>query len=429
MCATISSQRAGSAVRAGVVEQRRHRLADQVVQRGGLDLVPAGRVGHAVRRRDGPAVRAVVPLVPPAVPDRQVQAAVERGLHARGAARLQRPQRVVQPHVAALHQGARQGHVVVGQEHDPVPDPRVVGEPHHLLDQLLAAVVGGVRLAGDHDLHRPLRVEQQLGQPLRVAQHQRQPLVGRHPAGEADRQHVLVQRRRRSRSARPRRRRAGARRRAAAAGPRPPAGPRSTAADLPDPAGPRPIWAQAPVLGSPAWPPGAGTVRGRAPRQRRGSRCATQVGACTPLVTEPIGTSAVSNPGHRPGEHLPADRAVQLAHAVHPLGQPHAHHGHVEHGSGHRPGRSPRRAPGPGRTAAPGPPLAPPNCRSTSSRANRSMPAGTGVWVVNTVPARHQLQRLVEAQPGPRQLADPLQAEEARRGPRWCGTPRAAGAR
>ena len=28
------------------------------------------------------------------------------------------------------------------------------------------------------------------------------------------------------------------------------------------------------------------------------------------------------------------------------------------------------------------------NCWRTSSRSNRSMPAGTGVWVVNTVPAR-----------------------------------------
>ena len=51
--------------------------------------------------------------------------------------------------------------VVVGQEDDAVPHRRVVGELDELLDQLLAAVVGRVRLAGDDDLHRPLRVEQQ----------------------------------------------------------------------------------------------------------------------------------------------------------------------------------------------------------------------------------------------------------------------------
>src|SRR4030095_1825655 len=42
----------------------------------------------ASRGGDAPAVVAVVPLVPPAVEDRQVQAAVERGLHAGGAAGL-----------------------------------------------------------------------------------------------------------------------------------------------------------------------------------------------------------------------------------------------------------------------------------------------------------------------------------------------------
>ena len=110
------------AVAVPLVEQRRHRLADQLVQRGGLERVAAGGVGHAVGGRDLPAVPAVVPLVPPAVPDRDVEPAVERGLHARGAAGLQRPQRVVQPHVAALHQGVRHVHVVVGQEHDPAPD-------------------------------------------------------------------------------------------------------------------------------------------------------------------------------------------------------------------------------------------------------------------------------------------------------------------
>ena len=50
-----------------------------------------------------------------------------------------------------------------------------------------------VRLAGEHELHGPLRVEQQPLEPLRVAQHQRQPLVGRQAAGEADRQRVRVE--------------------------------------------------------------------------------------------------------------------------------------------------------------------------------------------------------------------------------------------
>jgi len=55
----------------------------------------------------------------------------------------------------------RHGHVVVGQEHDPAPDVRRIGEQHHLLDQALAALVGRVRLARHHDLDRLLRVVKQ----------------------------------------------------------------------------------------------------------------------------------------------------------------------------------------------------------------------------------------------------------------------------
>ncbi|CAB4734347.1 unannotated protein [freshwater metagenome] len=75
-----------------------------------------------------------------------------------------------------------------------MPDLRVVGEAHHLLDQLLAPVVGRVRLARDHQLHRPLRVEEQRLESRRVAQHQREALVRRHAAREADGQHVGVER-------------------------------------------------------------------------------------------------------------------------------------------------------------------------------------------------------------------------------------------
>ena len=181
------------AVRVQVVEQWRHRLAQQFVQRGGLERVAARGVGHAVGRGDLPAVSAVVPLVPPAVPDRDVEPAVERGLHARGAAGLQRPQRVVQPHVAALHQGPGERHVVVGQEHDPVPDRGIVGERDHLLDQPLAAVVGGMRLAREDELHGPERVVEQPLEPLDVAQDERGALISREAPREADRERGLVE--------------------------------------------------------------------------------------------------------------------------------------------------------------------------------------------------------------------------------------------
>ncbi len=153
----------------------------------------SGVGADAVRRRDGPAEVRLEPFVPPAVQHRGFKAAVQRRLHAAGAARLQRPQRVVQPDVAARVELLRHRHAVVGQEDDPVPDPGVVGEPDQFLDQALAAVVRRVRLARDHDLDRALGVQEQFRQAVAVAQHQRQALVGGHPAREADGQDVRVQ--------------------------------------------------------------------------------------------------------------------------------------------------------------------------------------------------------------------------------------------
>ena len=74
-----------------------------------------------------------------------------------------------------------------------MPHRRVVDEPDDLLDELLAVVVGRMRLPGDDHLDRPPFVEQQRTETLLVAQHQREPLVRRDTAGEADGQHVGIE--------------------------------------------------------------------------------------------------------------------------------------------------------------------------------------------------------------------------------------------
>ncbi len=312
-----------------LVEPRGDPPLQQVVERRGLQVVTPLRPGTGpVRGGDRPPEVALVPLVPPAVEDRQVEAAVERGLHAAGAARLQRPQRVVQPDVAARVELLRHAHAVVGQEDDPVPHPRVVGEPHQFLDQPLAALVGRMGLARDHQLHRPLRVEQQRAQPVVVAQHQGEPLVRGHPAGEADGQHVRVE-------------------------------------DAVDPAELR--VARAALAPGVAQPPphlvdqlGAqraaqlpdlvvGHVRdgvpalGAADAQRLlGPLLADAAGAHPEHLGRHPGrrVDAVGDGGDRhllgvearpeSGEHLAADLAVQQRDAVGPLGQAQAHHRHVE---------------------------------------------------------------------------------------------------
>jgi hypothetical protein len=157
---------AGDPARAPLVELRHDLVLEQGEEAVGLELVALGEVGLALGRADGPAVLAVEHLVPPAVEDRAVEGAVERRLLAARAARLLRSARVVEPDVGALVQDAGDGDVVVVDEHEAVADGRVAREGHDLADDLLAEVVGRVRLAGEDELARALAGGEQGPQPL-----------------------------------------------------------------------------------------------------------------------------------------------------------------------------------------------------------------------------------------------------------------------
>ena len=65
-----------------------------------------------------------------------------RGLHAAGAARLERLARVVQPHVAALHEEVRDVQIVVVDERDAPAEQRIERALVDALQMMLADVVG-----------------------------------------------------------------------------------------------------------------------------------------------------------------------------------------------------------------------------------------------------------------------------------------------
>ena len=81
---------------------------------------------------------------------------------------------------------ARQADVVILDEDDALSDARILREAHDRLDQLFAWRVGGMRLAGEHELHRAVGVGQQARQSIGLTKEQRRPLVGREPAREPD---------------------------------------------------------------------------------------------------------------------------------------------------------------------------------------------------------------------------------------------------
>ena len=60
-------------------------------------------------------------------------------------------------------------------------------------DQFLAAVVLGMGLAGEDELHRPILVVDEGGEAVEVAEDQRAALVGGEAAGEADGQGVGIE--------------------------------------------------------------------------------------------------------------------------------------------------------------------------------------------------------------------------------------------
>ena len=143
---------------------------------------------------DREAVQAVVGLGPPAVEHRQVQAAVQHDLLSARAARFERPPRVVQPDVDALHEVPADVDVVVLDEHHLAGEARVARQPRDLLQHLLARAVVRMRLAGEDELDRHLRVVDERGDRFEVLQDQVGALVGGEAPREADRQRVEAQR-------------------------------------------------------------------------------------------------------------------------------------------------------------------------------------------------------------------------------------------
>ena len=79
----------------------------------------------------------VVGLGPPAVEHREIQPAVQHDLLAAGARRFERPPRIVQPDVDALHEVAADVDVVVLDEDELVAELPVA---HHLRDLLQDAL-------------------------------------------------------------------------------------------------------------------------------------------------------------------------------------------------------------------------------------------------------------------------------------------------
>jgi hypothetical protein len=176
---------------------------DQLDDAAAVGLVLQRRVGPRALLADRPAVLAVESLDPPAIGDRQVEATVGGDLHARRAARFERADRVVEPHIDALHERAGELDVVVLEEEDLARELRSARVLDHAAQDLLTFAIARVRLACEEKTHGATLVRDERGETVEVAEDQVRTLVGREAAREADqervgiesREHLLHQRR------------------------------------------------------------------------------------------------------------------------------------------------------------------------------------------------------------------------------------------
>ena len=176
-----------------VVEQRNDLFLQDSVDGPGFDSVLIVEIFVQFASADSPAGVGLVSLSPPAINGAHVYDAVGGGLHPAGAAGLAGAKRGIEPYVCSLKQVAGHGHIVVFNEDHASSKLLLPAETNHLLDQLLAWVVLGMRFSCEDDLNGAGLVVQYPGQPIWIAQDQGGAFVGGEPAAESDGQGFRVQ--------------------------------------------------------------------------------------------------------------------------------------------------------------------------------------------------------------------------------------------
>ena len=119
--------------------------------------------------------------------------AVEPRFHATGARRFHRHAGQIHPYINALNQQVCEMHSVVFHERNASLELRIAGELVDILQDLLARIVGGVRLAGEDNLYWAGSVRHQSAQSLDIAKNEIGALVGCEPTREADGERVGIE--------------------------------------------------------------------------------------------------------------------------------------------------------------------------------------------------------------------------------------------
>src|SRR5579863_2234807 len=178
---------------ASIIKGRDHFSLKCLIERETVRLVL--RVGIIIFAllADGPAIFAIVALVPPAIQHTAIWLSIERSFLPACPAGLVRANWIVEPQIRARYQEARHDDIVVFQEDDFATESIAAREAIDLFDQRFAWSVGRMRLAREDDLHRALRVIDDTLESFQVAENEGCAFIRRETPRETDNQGIRVQ--------------------------------------------------------------------------------------------------------------------------------------------------------------------------------------------------------------------------------------------
>ena len=174
------------------VVQRDDLVLEHLVDGSGVKLILVRLVLVGAVLGQCPACALYVTLVPPTVLDGEVEYAVHLRFLTGCTGSLQRTGRRVQPDIHTGDEAFSKAHIVVLEEDDLTQELRHTADLDDALDQALATAISRVRLTGEEELYRIVRVVHQLIQTLQIGEEQVRTFVGSETATETDDEVIRV---------------------------------------------------------------------------------------------------------------------------------------------------------------------------------------------------------------------------------------------
>ena len=177
---------------AAAVVERNDFVFEQAVDGSSIEFVLLTLVLVSAHIGECPTCTFAVAFVPPTVEYREVDNTIHECLLARSTRGFERTCGGVHPDVHTAHETTSQLHVVVVEEDDLTDELRTLRDVVDVLDETLTCTVSGVCLTSEEELHRVVRVVDNLSQTIEVGEEEVRTLVSRETTCKTDDEGVGV---------------------------------------------------------------------------------------------------------------------------------------------------------------------------------------------------------------------------------------------